>query len=1022
MHAAHVSFERTPGSPSVALSGDGRHLVMIRGGALHIDGVPTEISAAAAALLDREVWCVSREPDGHWLERLSFDGERIGAATQLGDLGSAVRLAVSRHGVHALVTGERELELRAHRGGITIGDLGRRERDPRILVPGRGVLERRGNVLVLLRAGTRAELSLALPDDLRESSVSSGATLLDGAAIVIETAARGQHVLLTYDARRGELRSRVRIGDASVLAIAERACVAVIGHERHLALLDLRAGRCRCERVLDTPVRSVAVDADSQRVVVVDVAGTVRDLGAMRSPPSVPAEPLEPVAPDLPLSPSRDDTTNAVAAARDQVEPPDTAAVDVAEAAGWALVGLGPLRQSPGLGVDELTAYLDDLRTWIGALCRTALAVAWDTGRIPRDPGGATLATEIDASAGARGLAGDAVTNAREMETAAAQRLRAWARRGVPHVEIAHELQLSSRATSLLLVIAAPQIWGELARAYGVITADPARPLVDELLLAHLLEAGTLARAALAEELDEDSPLVASGAVIVGKGLRPFASLSVHRAIARRIAGATTAGDSPAAPCTLDKIIGPRAELVKLARLLAEPTNIPPRVVLRGRAGSGRRTIASALAAQAGRALRPVALEAGPDLEPRLRQALRDVTLRGDLPCVSMDDLGDDPGVRRQVRCVLDGHRAPLFVRAPLEGELPLEPGYAVVELSPLTETVRRDVWRRALEEHSLDLAVADELAARFSLGPGVVARACAAVDGVERPAGAALVDALATQIRQFRSARVGDIANRVSPLAEWRDLIVPEEIADSLRELVARVKYRRTVIEEWGMDRVAATARGVTALFQGGPGTGKTMAAGVIARELGYELWRVDLSKVVSKWIGETEKNLATVFDAAEAGEVVLLFDEADSLFGKRTEVKSSNDRNANLETNYVLQRLDAFTGIAILTTNFASAIDVAFRRRLTVQVQFPFPDETERELLWRAHLPPSLPLADDVDLGALARRYQMSGSYIRNTALRAAYLAAAERVPLDQAHLERAIKAVYRDQAKVSIGGRME
>lgn len=195
-----------------------------------------------------------------------------------------------------------------------------------------------------------------------------------------------------------------------------------------------------------------------------------------------------------------------------------------------------------------------------------------------------------------------------------------------------------------------------------------------------------------------------------------------------------------------------------------------------------------------------------------------------------------------------------------------------------------------------------------------------------------------------------------------------------------------------------------------------------MIASALGYELWRVDLSKVVSKWVGETEKNLAAVFDAAEDGEIVLLFDEADSLFGKRTEVKSSHDRNANQETNYLLQRLDSFTGIAILTTNFGAAIDAAFKRRLSVHVQFPFPDEGERERLWRAHLPPRLPISGELDLAGLAHKYQLSGGYIRNATLRAAYLAAASERPLTHDSLERAVQSVYRDQAKVTTGGRLE
>src|SRR5205809_3706931 len=171
----------------------------------------------------------------------------------------------------------------------------------------------------------------------------------------------------------------------------------------------------------------------------------------------------------------------------------------------------------------------------------------------------------------------------------------------------------------------------------------------------------------------------------------------------------------------------------------------------------------------------------------------------------------------------------------------------------------------------------------------------------------------------------------------------------DSVRELVGRARWQRKVYEEWGMGRRIATARGLTALFYGPPGTGKTLVAGLVARELGLELWRVDLARVMSKWIGETEKNLGEVFDAAEEGQIMLLFDEADSLFAKRTEVRSSNDRYANLEVNYLLQRMERFEGVSILTTNLEGSIDQAFKRRLTCRISFPMPDVPERELLWR-------------------------------------------------------------------------
>jgi len=276
--------------------------------------------------------------------------------------------------------------------------------------------------------------------------------------------------------------------------------------------------------------------------------------------------------------------------------------------------------------------------------------------------------------------------------------------------------------------------------------------------------------------------------------------------------------------------------------------------------------------------------------------------------------------------------------------------------------------------------------------------------------------------VRQTRDERLGQFARRVDRLASWSNVVLAPDILDSLRELISRVRHGRLVYDTWGMNRTMHSARGLTALFQGPPGTGKTLVAGVIARELGLDLYQVDLSKVMSKWIGETERNLAAIFDAAEDGQVVLLFDEADSLFAKRTEVRSSNDRYANLEVNYLLQRLDSFEGIAILTTNSGTSIDQAFKRRLSFRLSFPFPDEDTRAQLWRAHLPAQLPTAGPLTFEALARKYQLSGGYIRNACLRAAFLAAQDDRPLQQHHLERAVALEFAELGKLSSSGSIE
>jgi SpoVK/Ycf46/Vps4 family AAA+-type ATPase len=268
--------------------------------------------------------------------------------------------------------------------------------------------------------------------------------------------------------------------------------------------------------------------------------------------------------------------------------------------------------------------------------------------------------------------------------------------------------------------------------------------------------------------------------------------------------------------------------------------------------------------------------------------------------------------------------------------------------------------------------------------------------------------------VRSVVDDKLSLLGVRIQWRQRWDDLVLPDDSLDELREMIGRVRHRRQVIDEWGFGDKVGKGLGVAALFSGPPGTGKTMAAGLVAGELGLDLYQVDLSRMVSKFVGETEKNLAQVFDAAETGHAVLLFDEADSLFAKRTEVKSSVDRYANLEVNYLLQRMESFTGITILTTNFDAAIDEAFRRRLAFRIAFPLPEADERRRLWQTVIP-ARALSDDVDFDDLADRYAMSGGYIKNAALRAAFLAAGDGVSIAMRHLTRAAGAEYASMGKV-------
>jgi hypothetical protein len=257
--------------------------------------------------------------------------------------------------------------------------------------------------------------------------------------------------------------------------------------------------------------------------------------------------------------------------------------------------------------------------------------------------------------------------------------------------------------------------------------------------------------------------------------------------------------------------------------------------------------------------------------------------------------------------------------------------------------------------------------------------------------------------VRRLAGGHIDRLARRIRPTRTWDDIVLAPERLQLLRELVARYRYADEVYDEWGF--AASPSRGQVALFSGPSGTGKTLAAEIIAGNLGLDLFKLDLSAVVSKWIGETEKNLDQVFDAASAGNVVLFFDEADALFGKRSEVRDSRDRYANIEVSYLLQRLEAYDGIVVLATNFERNIDEAFVRRIHVRVEYSLPDEAERKAIWEHNLPPGAPIAPDADLSFLARQFELSGGSIRNAAVQAAFLAAANGASIDMDCLIRGV-----------------
>ncbi|MFY1652542.1 ATP-binding protein [Solwaraspora sp. WMMB762] len=338
----------------------------------------------------------------------------------------------------------------------------------------------------------------------------------------------------------------------------------------------------------------------------------------------------------------------------------------------------------------------------------------------------------------------------------------------------------------------------------------------------------------------------------------------------------------------------------------------------------------------------------------------------------------------------------------PVPGEVTVLP----VRLELPAHPERTRAWRQAVP--GLPDRDAATLAARSASGTADMA---ATVALARLLGGGADPDRAGIEAARRISGRSGATSGTIMvvPRANWDDLVLPADIAAHLREFCAQIRHRARVGHEWGLWRRASLGRGLAALFLGPSGTGKTLAAEVVAGDAGMDLMKIDLSGVVSKYIGETEKNLARVFDDAARRGAVLFFDEADALFGKRSEVRDAHDRYANVEVGFLLQKVEEFDGVVILATNLPRNIDDAFLRRMRMSVEFPFPDEAARLRLWQAHLPPELPRDDDVDLAALARECKVAGGVISKIVWNAACLAADEGDRLRMAHLRHAVRREY-------------
>ncbi|MEO8844064.1 MAG: ATP-binding protein [Kofleriaceae bacterium] len=431
---------------------------------------------------------------------------------------------------------------------------------------------------------------------------------------------------------------------------------------------------------------------------------------------------------------------------------------------------------------------------------------------------------------------------------------------------------------------------------------------------------------------------------------------------------------------------------------VAARANATVAVVLRGPRGSGRRAAAFRLAKQLGRPMLVIPIPALVVAEkraqrPLLASALAAARLRDAMPFLhDADALYDESGNLAAEHADAISAMPGVIVVASTGrgGHLDLRRPSLIVPMPRTDLDDRERAWAHALATAKGPVVEAPVLAARYVIGPGAIAEVVAEA---ARHADAAKVgfdlDVLEGAVGRRLSLRLGTFGSVVARKALMSELVLPDDVIDTLRDMIAMVRERSQILERWGYQRHLGISRGVAGLYSGEPGTGKTMAASVVASELGLELVRIDLSAVVSKYVGETEKNLGKIFDEAQDAHAMLLFDEADSLFGKRTELKSAQDRFANLEVNYILQRMETFDGVSVLTTNAESAIDPALQRRLNFRIRFPEPEVEEREKLWRQLLPPATGLGG-VDFHELAERFDMTGGYIKNAVVRAAVIAA--------------------------------
>lgn len=620
-------------------------------------------------------------------------------------------------------------------------------------------------------------------------------------------------------------------------------------------------------------------------------------------------------------------------------------------------------------------------------------------------------------------------------------------------LQLADTFDLDRFALDLLLVCLAPTLDLRYERLYGYLQDDVTRKRPTVNLGLDLLTQSGPARLLQLTHFTDESPLfkyyllefypeTADGLPLLSRTLQvdqsivswllgryePHADLGPHARLLQGQAG-------PAE--TVRLLAGDvSAELDRLSE-----RRVGAHLVFYGSDQASQQAAARLLAAQIGRPLlvvdlAPLVKEGLPAIRA-LRLALRDARLTGALPCLLGWDacLFDGEAPSGDLLTELCGYPDLIIVageRAWQARGIDRDRPLLWFEFPTPSFTQRLKVWHHFLQEiepacpevaavseppapieDSGKLFESDQrwdvtaLAGQFVLTTGQIRDVVAMARDKAAQRGTTLTtEDLFIAARAHSNPRLANLARKIVPRYDWQDMILPHDQLAILQEIIATVRGRPVVLETWGVGRKLASSAGVTVLFAGPPGTGKTMAAEIIARELNLDLYKIDLSTIVSKYIGETEKNLEKIFEEAQSSNAILFFDEADAIFGKRSEVKDAHDRYANIEVSYLLQRMEAYDGVTILATNLRANLDEAFTRRLQFAVDFPFPEADDRQRIWETLFPPDVPCQPELDFELLARRFKLAGGNIRNVIVSAAYLAAADGEVVTMAHILHGIR----------------